>query len=147
MSDLRREVGSLRKQLDEARQLRGAEGFSSPTSVSSMSPTTYPAEFEKTQSITPAEGMMRHDTGIIQHDTGIIRHEPGIIRADEMGQSEPEEIEAEEIKENDSLNLDDLSKQMIEKALERNNGNRKKAAEELGISDRTLYRKINKYKL
>lgn len=140
VSDLRREVGSLRKQLDEARQLRGAEGFSSPTSVSSMSPTTYPAEFEKTQSITPAEG-------IIQHDTGIIRHEPGIIRADEMEQSEPEEIEAEEIKENDSLNLDDLSKQMIEKALERNNGNRKKAAEELGISDRTLYRKINKYKL
>lgn len=140
VSDLRREVGSLRKQLDEARQLRGAEGFGNPTSVSSMSPTTYPAEFEKTQSITPAEGMMRHDTGII-------RHEPGIIRADEMGQSEPEEIEAEEIKENDSLNLDDLSKQMIEKALERNNGNRKKAAEELGISDRTLYRKINKYKL
>ena len=140
VSDLRREVGSLRKQLDEARQLRGAEGFSSPTSVSSMSPTTYPAEFEKTQSITPAEGMMRHDPEIIQHDTGI-------IRADEMGQSEPEEIEAEEIKENDSLNLDDLSKQMIEKALERNNGNRKKAAEELGISDRTLYRKINKYKL
>lgn len=147
VSDLRREVGSLRKQLDEARQLRGAEGFSSPTSVSSMSPTAYPAEFEKTQSITPAEGMMRHDPEIIQHDTGIIRHEPGIIRADEMGQSEPEEIEAEEIKENDSLNLDDLSKQMIEKALERNNGNRKKAAEELGISDRTLYRKINKYKL
>ena len=140
VSDLRREVGSLRKQLDEARQLRGAEGFSSPTSVSSMSPTTYPAEFEKTQSITPAEG-------IIQHDTGIIRHEPGIIRADEMGQSEPEEIEAEEIKENDSLNLDDLSKQMIEKALDRNNGNRKYAADELGISDRTLYRKINKYKL
>lgn len=147
VSDLRREVGSLRKQLDEARQLRGAEGFSSPTSVSSMSPTAYPAEFEKTQSITPAEGMMRHDPEIIQHDTGIIRHEPGIIRADEMEQSEPEEIEAEEIKENDSLNLDDLSKQMIEKALERNNGNRKKAAEELGISDRTLYRKINKYKL
>ena len=140
VSDLRREMGALRKQLDEARQLRGAEGFGNPTSVSSMSPTTYPAEFEKTQSITPAEG-------IIQHDTGIIRHEPGIIRADEMGQSEPEEIEAEEIKENDSLNLDDLSKQMIEKALERNNGNRKKAAEELGISDRTLYRKINKYKL
>ena len=147
VSDLRREVGSLRKQLDEARQLRGTEGFSSPTSVSSMSPTTYPAEFDKTQSITPAEGMMRHDTGIIQHEPGIIRQEPGIIRADEMGQSEAEEIEAEEIKENDSLNLDDLSKQMIEKALERNNGNRKKAAEELGISDRTLYRKINKYKL
>ena len=133
VSDLRREVGSLRKQLDEARQLRGTEGFGNPSSVSSMSPTSYPAEFDNTQPITPTEG--------------IIRHEPGIIRADQMGQSEAEEIEAEEIKENDSLNLDDLSKQMIEKALERNNGNRKKAAEELGISDRTLYRKINKYKL
>lgn len=126
VSDLRREVGSLRKQLDEARQLRGTEGFGNPSSVSSMSPTSYPAEFDNTQPITPTEG---------------------IIRADQMGQSEAEEIEAEEIKENDSLNLDDLSKQMIEKALERNNGNRKKAAEELGISDRTLYRKINKYKL
>ena len=61
---------------------------------------------------------------------------------------EAEDAEIEEIKEeNENLNLSDLSKQMIEKALERNNGNRKKAAEELGISDRTLYRKINKYKL
>ena len=38
-------------------------------------------------------------------------------------------------------------RQMIERALERNNGNRKKAAEELGISDRTLYRRIKKYNL
>ena len=36
---------------------------------------------------------------------------------------------------------------MVEKALERNNGNRKKAAKELGISDRTLYRRIKAYKL
>ena len=36
---------------------------------------------------------------------------------------------------------------MVEKALERNNGNRKKAAKELGISDRTLYRRIKSYKL
>ena len=64
-----------------------------------------------------------------------------------------EDIEAEEIKdtenesENESLNLSELSRQMIERALERNNGNRKKAAEELGISDRTLYRRIKKYNL
>ena len=64
-----------------------------------------------------------------------------------------EDIEAEEIKdtenesENESLNLNELSRQMIERALERNNGNRKKAAEELGISDRTLYRRIKKYDL
>ena len=47
----------------------------------------------------------------------------------------------------DSLNLENLSRQMIEKALERNGGNRKKAAQELGISDRTLYRKIKQLKI
>ena len=50
-------------------------------------------------------------------------------------------------KEQESLNLDDLERQMLEKALERNGGNRKKAAQELGISDRTLYRRIKQYGL
>ena len=50
-------------------------------------------------------------------------------------------------KEPENLNLSDLSKQMLEKALERNNGNRKKAAQELGISDRTLYRRLKQYGL
>ena len=47
----------------------------------------------------------------------------------------------------ENLNLNDLSRQMLEKALERNNGNRKKAAQELGISDRTLYRRLKQYGL
>jgi DNA-binding NtrC family response regulator len=47
--------------------------------------------------------------------------------------------------EQENLNLNDLSRQMLEKALERNNGNRKKAAQELGISDRTLYRRLKQY--
>ena len=45
------------------------------------------------------------------------------------------------------INIMDLGRQMVEKALERNDGNRKKAAQELGISDRTLYRRIKKYGL
>lgn len=49
--------------------------------------------------------------------------------------------------ESECLNLNDLSRQMLEKALERNDGNRKKAAQELGISDRTLYRRIKQYGL
>ncbi len=49
--------------------------------------------------------------------------------------------------EQESLNLNDLGKQMLEKALARNNGNRKKAALELGISDRTLYRRLKQYGL
>ena len=50
-------------------------------------------------------------------------------------------------KELESLNLNDLGRQMLEKALERNHGNRKKAAQELGISDRTLYRRLKQYGL
>ena len=50
-------------------------------------------------------------------------------------------------KEPENLNLNELGKQMLEKALERNNGNRKKAAQELGISDRTLYRRLKQYGL
>ena len=58
-----------------------------------------------------------------------------------------EEVEAEEIKDTDSLNLNDLGRQLVERALDRNGGNRKKAAKELGISDRTLYRRIKQYGL
>ena len=62
-----------------------------------------------------------------------------------------EDADAEEYiepeKELESLNLNDLGKQMLEKALERNHGNRKKAAQELGISDRTLYRRLKQYGL
>ena len=58
-----------------------------------------------------------------------------------------EDAEAEEYVEPEleSLNLNDLGRQMLEKALERNGGNRKKAAQELGISDRTLYRRLKQY--
>ena len=62
-----------------------------------------------------------------------------------------EDAEAEEYlepeHEQENLNLNDLGKQMLEKALERNHGNRKKAAQELGISDRTLYRRLKQYGL
>ena len=64
-----------------------------------------------------------------------------------------QDVEAEEINDNagtsdnDSLNLNDIGRHVVEKALERNGGNRKKAAQELGISDRTLYRRIKQYGL
>ena len=42
----------------------------------------------------------------------------------------------------DNLSISQKSQDLIRKALEKYNGNRKKAAEELGISERTLYRKL-----
>ena len=44
----------------------------------------------------------------------------------------------------DNLSLHKISEELILKALEKHNGNRKLAAEELGISERTLYRKLSK---
>jgi len=47
----------------------------------------------------------------------------------------------------ESLSLTDREKELIIKALDKNNGKRKLAAAELGISERTLYRKIKEYGL
>jgi DNA-binding NtrC family response regulator len=52
---------------------------------------------------------------------------------------------AEEIVDSDILNLEEMEKRNIIRALERNNHRRGRAAEELGISERTLYRKIKEY--
>ncbi len=114
VSDLRRDMNSLRKQLDEARGLNGAVGFQHPIQAVDLSGMT----------VAPVAG--------------------------NAGMSSPlplEDAEAEEIKEPESLNLTDLSRQMLEKALERNGGNRKRAAQELGISDRTLYRRLKQFGL
>ena len=54
---------------------------------------------------------------------------------------------AEEVEEEEPLSLQDKEYELIKKSLERNEGRRKPAAEELGISERTLYRKIKQYDL
>ena len=70
----------------------------------------------------------------LQNDTPIIQSQDNYSYA--------ETIEAEE-----PLSLLEKEIEMIKKALERSNGKRKLAAEELGISERTLYRKIKQYDL
>ena len=113
VSDLRRDLNNVRKQLEESRQLNGVSGFQpTPSTVSNLPATT------NKQSITPTRTI-----------------------------EQVEDAVAEEISEPETLNLNDIGKQLVEKALERNNGNRKKAALELGISDRTLYRRIRQYGL
>lgn len=54
---------------------------------------------------------------------------------------------AEEIEEEETLSLQDKELELIKKSLEKHKGKRKLAAEELGISERTLYRKIKQYDL
>ncbi len=102
VSDLKRDMNSLRKQLDEARERQLFSSQAVPAVI-------------KTETPRPVTTV--------------------------------QDAEAEEISEMETLNLDDIGRQMIEKALDRNNGNRKKAAQELGISDRTLYRRIKQFGL
>lgn len=63
------------------------------------------------------------------------------------GQREKSLIQDTEEVLEESLSLSDREKDLIQKALGKNNGKRKLAASELGISERTLYRKIKEYGL
>lgn len=116
ITDLRRDMMNLRKQLDESRNLQEAAS-SLQTSIISTGKTNVPM-------VSP-------------------RKSPIATYTPSAEDAEAEEIETEP----ESLNLNDLGRQMVEKALERNDGSRKKAALELGISDRTLYRRIKQYGL
>ena len=110
VNDMRREMGLLKKQLDDVQAAKPAtiDPLPVPTSLSSLTPNPSP--------LTSVEDAIAEEY------------------------VEPE-------REPENLNLNDVSKQMLEKALERNHGNRRKAAQELGISDRTLYRRLKQYGL
>ena len=49
--------------------------------------------------------------------------------------------------EDDSLSIEKKERELIVRALRKNNNKRKYAAQDLGISERTLYRKIKQYEL
>ena len=112
LADMRREIGALRKQLNDANELNS--NIIARTAQPQNIPTVPATYSEQPPTI----------------------NEAGI-----------QDAVAEEIQEPETLNLENIERQMLEKALERNGGNRKKAAQELGISDRTLYRRIKQYGL
>lgn len=110
VNEMRREMGQLKKRLDDAQG-----GIPAPNAPSV--PTTQLAPITPIQPITPT-----------------------------MEEAVAEEY-VEPEREPENLNLSTIGRQMLEKALERNHGNRRKAAQELGISDRTLYRRLKQYGL
>ena len=65
------------------------------------------------------------------------------LEIQKIEENKPEIITQDIIEEN--LSLQDNEYEIIQKALEKNEGKRKKAAKALGISERTLYRKIKQY--
>jgi transcriptional regulator with PAS, ATPase and Fis domain len=84
---------------------------------------------------------------IVQREKNIMDEE--INKTSFVQKSIAYQNEAVELKqENQSiLTLQDQEIKMIKESLKRHQGRRKDAADELGISERTLYRKIKEYKL
>jgi transcriptional regulator with PAS, ATPase and Fis domain len=75
------------------------------------------------------------------HDSGVMIHKPS-----QSGNVKVSAIDRhEEVEE--SLSLEEKEKEFIQKALQKHRGRRKLAAKELGISERTLYRKMNEYNI
>lgn len=77
-----------------------------------------------------------------RREPGIIETQPGVTIS-----TAPVKIDVHEEVEDESLSLIDKEKEMIRKAIMKHKGKRKDAARELGISERTLYRKINEYQI
>ena len=117
VSDLRRDLNNVRKQLETYRELEETAHY---RHLATDGAQTLPATTQDT---------FRPDDKEVEDAV-----------AEEIQETRPQ-------KEEESLNLNDNQRQMVVRALERNNGNRKKAAQELGISDRTLYRRIKEYGL
>ncbi|MFO7922802.1 MAG: sigma-54 dependent transcriptional regulator [Bacteroidales bacterium] len=83
--------------------------------------------------------MEKLDTGSGSAYDSVISKLPGLKRSDDSHIEDTEEIIEE------SLSLQDKEIELIRKALDKYGGKRKMAANELGISERTLYRKIRQY--
>ncbi|MBG7629428.1 MAG: sigma-54-dependent Fis family transcriptional regulator, partial [Bacteroidetes bacterium] len=71
-----------------------------------------------------------------------------VVRINDSYSNNSDDYEfAETIDADESLSIQEKEIELIKKSLERNSGKRKLAAKELGISERTLYRKIKQYDL
>lgn len=84
-----------------------------------------------------------YENEMFQHrEQETIETEPGVTIS-----AQPLKIDAHEEMVDEPLSLSEKEKEMIRKAIQKHKGKRKEAARELGISERTLYRKINEYQI
>lgn len=70
---------------------------------------------------------------------------PEVTDTEVPGVHIPDYADAEDVTEEETLNIEEMEKKMIVRALQKSHNRRKVAAQLLGISERTLYRKINDY--
>lgn len=95
---------------------------------------------EAEEEMYPTNGYVDTQTNLNQQQ-GVIQTQHGVTIQPAI------KIDAHEELVDVNYSLADKEKEMIQKAIEKYNGKRKLAAKELGISERTLYRKINEYNI
>ena len=137
VSELREEVARLKKKMDH--------GDTTPDKKETTLPVRQPLFLPNESLIRPSQPMA--EDAIAEE---YVEPAPGETSDEEPtlpDSTEEHPATYHQQREQESLNLDKMEKQMLEKALERNDGNRKRAALELGISDRTLYRRLKQYGL
>ena len=131
-------VFEMKKEIDELRATIAAMSNHNAPHTGTPSPVTSPVIYTKPDALAtvahPIQPVLGHNISHpIDKEEGVIVHEDAEYVPDEAVQTIP--------------SLEDAEREMIRQSLERNNGKRKKTAEELGISERTLYRKIKEYNL
>lgn len=115
--------------------------------------TESPEDKEKYEALIRAIYRLRQDvdylkTVVLGGNQPIVEERQAIAHPviQEREVEDPEEQEISVSESHDPLSIEKSNLSLIEKALKKHNGNRKLAAQELGISERSLYRKLDKIK-
>jgi DNA-binding NtrC family response regulator len=106
-----------------------------------------PTNFEETDSTSERENNDYFFEKITQPPSNHSAHSsrPIILEQNLTGNPNNNFSKTEVVEEN--LSMEDMEKELIARALKKYHGRRKEAADEIGISERTLYRKIKQYEL
>lgn len=123
--DMKKDVTELKKMFLEIVQ--------NPNSVNAAS--TYARDMLHDYHDQQHENQLQHAAGNLHHP-GLLQPRQPVILHDDI--QRPEEVE-------ESLNIMDKERELIIKALKKHKGKRKDASADLGISERTLYRKLKEY--
>lgn len=136
--DMRRDVTELKKLVHDIMAERGG------------SQVAHSADTPPVHYLQDSVGVVQKPPVVMTSMPVVNTSVPAVNHITPVKVSTPEEVPevqdtAEYVEEN--LSLDEVEKEMIRKALERHHGKRKNAANDLKISERTLYRKIKEYGL
>lgn len=101
-----------------------------PSTIKKLQKYRWPGNIRELQHAIERAVIMSDDSSLTPEDFFFLMHKPDSLEEKE-----------------DTLNLDEVEKNVIQKAIDRNSGNISKAAKELGLTRASLYRRLEKHAL